>query len=176
MEYAYFIVPNEAKLAYAMRKALFERMQEEGLLPFTMHAYVNPRLEDWLNITQEHKGHILCCVQKGSAWDDVRQIRAMAWISPWQGRVWTFDFTVFRAHFTEAAAMSRGALQWIFSHLPCDSVLGISAQSNRHAWRLAQAAGFEVLGKVPGACYKARNYSYEDGVLVQATRQAHGLY
>ncbi len=174
MNYTYFVAPSHEPLASTFRKALFLRMQEEGLLGFTMHAFTSPTVQDWLSLTAAHKGWLLCCVQEGDSFT-AEKVRGMAMLMPWQGRVWTFDFTAFRAHFTEAVAMSRGALSWIFAHAPCDSVMGLSALSNRHAWRLAKQAGFEVLGTVQGACYMARKCSYEEGVLVMARRSEHEL-
>ncbi len=171
MPYQYFTLPLEEPLFTNLRTKLFARMQEEGLLPFTMHAYACPLLQDWLELTQANKGCILCAVPKGKEKHKEENICGMALLSPKQGRVWSFDFTVFRAHFREAIALSRGALQWMFTHLPCDAVMGISAKSNAHAWRLAEKAGFRVLGAVPGACYMARRFTYEEGILVLATRQ-----
>ncbi len=171
MEYTYFVLPAEQGGLAPFRQALFTRMQQEGLLQAAMHAYQSPCLEDWLHLTQAANVQVLCCVAQGQEQDDMHRVRGVALLSPWQGRVWTFDFTAFRAHFAEAVAMCRGGLQWIFEHMPCDSVMGVSAISNRHAWRLAEKAGFSVLGSVPGACYVARKYQYQDGVLVLARRQ-----
>ncbi len=170
MKYRYEVVPEDTPFSIELREALFTRMQEEGLLPYTMHAFHAPTKDDWLELTQPHKGWLLCCVAEGEQCITVNNIRGMAWLTPWQGRVWSFDFTAFRAHFAEAVGMSRGALKWMFTHAPCDSVLGISAMSNRHAWRLAQKAGFDVLGTIEGACYMAKKYSYEPGVMVVASR------
>ncbi len=171
MDYAYFILPQEQVNATPLREALFARMQEEKLLRTAMHAYHNPCLQDWLTLSQSPQSLILCCMAQEHDQGDVQKVRGMALLSPWQGRVWSFDFTAFRAHFPEAASMCRGGLQWIFDNLPCDSVMGLSAISNRHAWRLAEQSGFSVLGTVPGACYVARKYQYQDGVLVLAKRQ-----
>ncbi len=170
---------NDKGLSLSLRTALFSRMQEEGLLSRVMHSYHCPSLAHWLELTHKDKGWLLCCMHK----DDtpprenfshvegskaVRNIRGMAIISPIRGRLWSFDFTVFRAHFPEAVPMSLGALQWIFAHAPCDVLLGLCAKSNRHAWRLAQGAGFTHIADIPNACYIAQKKRYEDGVLVMA--------
>ncbi len=183
MSYQYFVVTENMFTTYGMplRTALFQRMQEENLLHVTMYAYETPSLEHWLEITQAQRGWLLCCAKGeiyGAKGYHLDNIQAMAFIAPlaWgQGnkghRVWTFDFTVFRAHFKEAVTMSQGALAWIFSHVPCDSLLGLCAQSNRHAWRLSESAGFQVLGNVPGACFIGKKRGYEAAMLVMATRQ-----
>ncbi len=176
MSYSYFVTPHGEPLSTDFREKLFLRMQDEGLLPFTMHAFACPSKEDWLALTVAQKGWLVCCVQQGDEFL-AENVCGMAMFVPWQGRVWSFEFTAFREHFSEAVAMSRGVLQWIFANAPCDTVLGLSALSNRHAWRLARQAGFEVLGHVEGACYMARRCAYEEGVLVMAKRSthAHGL-
>ncbi len=172
MKYIYAVAPQEGAVSIQFRETLFQRMQEEGLLPYAMHAYTHPTKEDWLALTNPQKGWLLCCSADEKSHMQAENVRGIAWLAPWQGRVWTFDFTAFREHFSEAVPMSKGALRWIFANVPCDSVMGISARSNRHAWRLAQRAGFQVLGEVEGACYMARKYRYEAGVLVMATRSA----
>ena len=40
-----------------------------------------------------------------------------------------------------------------------------------HAWRLAEACGFRVLGRLPGACLHTRKKTWVDGVLVLCTAQ-----
>ncbi len=168
MPYEYFALPQEECISRSLRTKLFERMQKEGLLPFTMHAYANPTLEDWLELTHPQKGCLISAVPKGKE-RLCENMCAMALLTPLQGRLWSFDFTVFREHFSKAIPLSRGALPWIFAHLPCDALMGLSAKSNAHAWRLAQKAGFTILGHVPGACYMAKKFCYEEGVLVLAT-------
>ncbi len=193
MPYEYFIITDAMHDhdGIPLRTALFRRMQQEGLLPFAMHAYAKPQLEDWLQSTASQRGWLLCCHKKGSP-QDLAHIQAMAFFAPlpWGygngdhknnaqekthkeltgTRVWTFDFTAFRSYFSEAAAMSRKGLQWFFAHAPCDTVLGLCAKSNRHAWRLAQKAGFTTLGQLPGACFVGRKNTHEAGILVAATR------
>ncbi len=209
MPYQYFVVAEHMRTVAGvpLRTALFQRMHQEGLLPFTMHAYAKPQLQHWLESTHPQRGWLLCCTksshftkaptltrftQKSQATTsshamyakdatitmDAAHIQAMAFLAPlaWgQGnkghRVWTFDFTVFRPFFAEAVAMSRQALPWIFTHAPCDTLLGLCAKSNKHAWRLAQSAGFQVLGHIPGACFMGKKGAgHEAGVLVMATR------
>ncbi len=154
-----------------LRTALFWRMQSEGLLSSALHSFIKPTLADWLELTKEGNGWLLCCTCKNAPIDEqsLQDVRAIAWLSPICGKLWSFDFTVFRAHFSEAVAMSQGALRFIFSHDECHSLLGICAKSNRHAWQLAQKAGFSTIGSVPKACYFAKKERFEDGILVMAS-------
>ncbi len=164
--YAFFL--NGAQ---DLTEQLFFRMQEEGLLPFAMHGHSNPCLQDWLELSEAEHTHLLCCHASTSSNIQAKDIRGMALISPWHGRVWRFEFTAFKEHFKEATSMSQAALAWVFTHVACDALMGLCPLSNRHAWKLAEKSGFQVLGTLPGACYVARRKNYEDAVMVLATRQ-----
>ncbi len=164
--YAYFLNENSN-----LREQLFFRMQKEGLLPFAMHGHKSPCLQDWLELCKQDNTHLLCCHAENSSGIQAQNIRGMALISPWHGKVWRFEFTAFKAHFKEATGMSKAALTWVFSHLPCDALMGLCPLSNRHAWRLAEKSGFQVLGQLPNACYVARRNAYEDAIMVLATHQ-----
>ncbi len=166
MGYALF-VPEANDMV--IRRQLFARMDSEGLLHSAMHAFEAPSVDDWLQQTSHEQGWLVCCQPDHMPYA-AKNVGGMALFCPLQGRVWTFDFTAFRAHFKEAAAMCRAGLAWFFANAPCDSVLGFCAVRNKHAWALAYQAGFKILGRVPGACYRARHKRYEEAVLVQATR------
>ncbi len=168
MNYSFFVLPKHKK---KLREEIFLRMQDEGLLNACMHAIANPNKEQWLKLTQPHKGWLLCCVQDDAHEHCVENLCGVAWLAPWRGQAWTMDFTVFRKHFKQATGMSKAALNWIFEHAPCESVLGLCAHSNAHAWRLAEQAGFKVLGNIPGACFQARRDVFEDAVLTMATKK-----
>ncbi len=168
MSYTFFVLPKDFT---KMRGEIFTRMQEEGLLNACMHSFDNPTKQDWLKITAPHKGWLLCCAPKNTGTHTAANLCGVAWLEPWRGQVWTLDFTVFRAHFAEFAAMSRATLEWIFTHAPCQSIVGLCAKSNAHAWRLAPKTDFKILGKIPGACLRAKRNIYEDGILGLATKE-----
>ncbi len=168
MSYSFFVLPNKHELS---RHKIFMRIQEEKLTTFCMHSEKNPTLERWLEITDPSKGWLLCCVPKNMELHTVDTLCAIAWITPWRGRIWTFDFTVFRPYFSKAPHMSKAALAWIFTHAPCDNLMGICPISNAHAWRIATQSGFEILGKLHNACFHTKRSTYEDGVLVIASKK-----
>ncbi len=168
MNYTFFVLPHNH---HKMHEEIFYRMQREGLLKACMHSIKEPTLEHWLDITAAHKGWLLCCMPSDSLEHNTDLLYAVAWLSPWRGQTWTFDFTAFRKHFHKAPSMSKAALKWIFDHAPCHSVVGLCALSNRHAWRLAPKAGFNIIGKIPRACFNASRNSYEDAMLVLATKE-----
>ena len=92
-----------------------------------------------------------------------------ALFTPRRGKVWEFDFTTFRAGARLAVPLAHGGLSWAFAHLDCAAVMGLCPKPNRHAWRLAEACGFQVMGLLPQACWHARKQQYVDGVLVLCT-------
>ena len=92
-----------------------------------------------------------------------------ALFTPRRGKIWEFDFTTFRAGAPFAVPLAHGCLSWAFAHLDCAAVMGLCPAPNRHAWRLAEACGFQILGRLPQACRHARKKRHVDGILVLCT-------
>ena len=149
-------------LTEAERDEPFLRMKREGLLACAMYAFAAPGLEDWRRVTA--RGLLLRC-EDGSG-----RLLACGLFTPWRGNLLEFDFTAFRESVALAPAMARGGFAWIFRHTACAGIAGICPLPNRHAWRLAEACGFRVLGRLPGACFYARKGRSVDGVLVVLSR------
>ncbi len=163
------------------RDAVFERMEAEGLTASAMSSLHKPTPSQWQAITAPERGVLLGCYgpsahppvcgpECGPAHDPA-PLLACAMFSPRRGRVWEFDFTTFRQWARLAVPMARGGLGWAFANLDCSAVIGLCPAPNRHAWRLAEACGFRVLGRLPGACLHARKKTWVDGVLVLCTPQ-----
>lgn len=151
----------------AERDEPFHRMAREGLLGCAMYAFASPSLEDWRAVTAQ--GLLLRCEGPGG------RLLGCGLFSPWRGDLLEFDFTAFRESARLAPRMARGAFAWIFRHRACAGIAGICPLPNRHAWRLAEACGFRVLGRLPGACFYARKGRYVDGVLVTLAREDNNL-
>lgn len=100
---------------------------------------------------------------------DVASMLGCALFTPRRGKVWEFDCTTFRPAARLAVHMARGGLAWAFAHLDCAAIAGLCPAPNRHAWRLAEASGFRIMGRMPHACWHARKQCYVDGVLVLCT-------
>ncbi|WP_165071124.1 hypothetical protein [Desulfovibrio sp. ZJ200] len=141
----------------------YARMRAEGLLPYAMYAFADPGLEDWRRVTAPEKGLLLRCE------DAQGRLLACGLFSPLLGKIWQFDFTAFRESAHLAPLMARQAFAWIFDRQDCAGIMGLCPAPNRHAWRLAEAVGFNVLGRLPKACFYARKQNYVDGVLVLCT-------
>lgn len=144
----------------------YERMQAEGLLPYAMYAFAAPSLQDWRRVTAPEKGLLLRCE------DEHGRLLACGLFSPRLGKIWEFDFTAFRESAHLAPLMARQAFAWFFEQQDCAGIVGLCPAPNRHAWRLAKVAGFNILGRLPQACFYARKQRYVDGVLVLCTRQS----
>lgn len=146
----------------AARDEPFHRMRREGLLGCAMYAFAAPTLEDWRQVTA--RGLLLRCE------DTAGGLLACGLFTPWRGNVLEFDFTAFRESARLAPAMARGGFAWIFGHTACAGIVGVCPAPNRHAWRLAEACGFRVLGRLAGACFYARKGRHVDGILVSLSR------
>lgn len=157
MNFVYRLAVSDAE-----RDEPFRRMEREGLLGCAMYAFARPGLADWREATA--RGLLLRCE------DAAGHLLACGLFTPWRGKALEFDFTAFRESASLAPAMARGGFAWIFRHTGCAGLMGICPLPNRHAWRLAEACGFRVLGRLPGACYYARKRRHVDGILVTLSR------
>ena len=142
----------------------YHKMEAEGLLPWAMSCIDNPTLERWLEITAA--GVLLCCNDKASG-----KLLGCAHFTAFQGTIWRFDFTAFHAGFHCAAKQAQGAFAHMFERHGASAIVGITPVQFRHAWGLAEACGFEIVTRLPGACWLARKQSFVDGVMVMCTPQ-----
>ena len=150
----------------AARDAVFARMSAEGLLGCAMSAFAAPSLDDWRRITDPTHGVLLCCSDA-----DTGEPLGVGQFERWFGQVWRFDFTAFRAGFGCAAKQAQGGFAHLFERHGASAIVGITPVLFRHAWGLAQACGFRLLARLPGACWLARKNRFVDGVLVMCTPQ-----
>lgn len=158
MTFCYGIASTQAE-----RDEPFYRMRDEGLLPFAMSTVEHPTLELWRSITHPDNGHLVrCSLENG-------RLAACVLLSPFRGRVWEFDFTTFRETARLAVPMAHGLFRWAFSKLDCTALTGFCPLPNRHAWRLAEACGFQKLGILPQAAWWPRRKCFVDAVQVLAT-------
>ena len=158
-------------VSQAQRDAIFLRMQAEGLVNCAMSALAAPTLADWRRITSPRRGLLLCCYAADSTITDTGAMQSCALFTPRRGKVWEFDCTTFRAASRLAVHMAHGGLAWAFAHLDCAVIAGLCPVPNRHAWRLAEACGFRVMGRLPQACWHARKQRHVDGVMMLCTPQ-----
>ena len=142
----------------------YRKMEAEGLLPWAMNCVNNPTLDRWLEITAH--GVLLCCNDASSG-----DLLGCGHFTPFQGAIWRFDFTAFHAGFACAARQAQGAFVHMFQRHDASAIVGITPAKFRHAWGLAEACGFEIVSRLPGACWLARKQHFVDGVMVMCTPQ-----
>lgn len=142
----------------------FHKMEAEGLLPWAMSCEIDYTLERWLGITS--LGLLLCCTDAGTG-----ELLGCAHFTYFQGTIRRFDFTAFRAGFSCAAQQAQGAFAHMFERHGASAIVGITPAHFRHAWGLAEACGFEIVTRLPGACWLARKQRFVDGVMVMCTPQ-----
>ena len=149
----------------AVRSALYARIIDEGIADYAMSAR---QLDEsgWLELTQPAPGNILL-----ASVDCLGHYHGTALFTKRDYNMWLFDFTSFRAGFHRAAEQARGAFAWIFGQANASCIYGVTPVQFRHAWRLAEACGFEIVTRLPGACWLARKQRFVDGVMVMCTPQ-----
>lgn len=143
---------------------IFHKMKNEGLLPWAMSCFENPTPETWLKVTAHG---VLLCSNDANTGD----MLGCAHFTQFQGTAWRFDFTAFHAGFTCAAQQAQGAFAHMFERHGASAIVGITPVQFRHAWGLAEACGFEIITRMPGACWLARKQRFVAGVMVMCTPQ-----
>ena len=143
----------------------FQKMEAEGLLPWAMSGFTAPTLDTWLRVTDH--GVLLCCNDANTG-----DLLGCGHFTSFQGSVWRFDFTAFHAGFHCAAQQAQGGFEYMFKQHEASAIVGVTPVQFRHAWQLAEACGFEVVTRLPGACWLARKQQYVDGVMVMCTPQS----
>lgn len=143
----------------------FHKMEAEGLLPWAMSGFTAPTLDTWLRVTAH--GVLLCCTDAATG-----DLLGCGHFTIFQGSVWRFDFTAFHAGFHCAAQQAQGAFDYMFTQHDASAIVGITPVQFRHAWQLAEDCGFEIVTRLPGACWLARKQKYVDGVMVVCTPQS----
>lgn len=146
------------------KAAPFHKMKAECLLPWAMSCIDNPTQERWLEITAA--GVLLCCNDEASG-----KLLGCAHFTQFQGTIWRFDFTAFHAGFNCASKQAQGGFAHMFERHGASAIVGITPVQFRHAWGLAEACGFEIVTRLPGACWLARKQRFVDGVMVMCTPQ-----
>lgn len=145
--------------------APYQKMAAEGLLPWAMSGFAAPTLETWLKVTAH--GVLLCCTNA-----DTGDLLGCGHFTTFQGSVWRFDFTAFHAGFHCTAQQAQGGFDYMFQRHGASAIVGITPVQFRHAWQLAEVCGFEIVTRLPGACWLARKQRFVDGVMVMCTPQS----
>ena len=84
------------------------------------------------------------------------------WLNGFTGKTAQMHFCIYPERHAEAVDIGRAAMDWLDSLGWLKSVVGITPVTHRHVMPYIQALGFQVIGKVPGACYIERRDKYVD--------------
>lgn len=87
------------------------------------------------------------------------------WLNGIVGRSAQIHFAILGKYHRDAVNIGRETLHWIEQHRWFHSVYGITPYPYRHAIDYIKALGFEVKGRLPGACFLKRRGAYIDGVI-----------
>ena len=146
-----------------IRKTLYTKMLAEDLADVAMPAG-RLGMDGWLALTEPRRGSVLLV-----SVDGLGHFHGMAHFMEHDYRMWSFDFTSFRAGFHRAAEQARGGLAWIFAHTDAACIYGVTPTPFRHALRLAEACGFTRVAQLPSACWLHKKQRSVDGIFFVCT-------
>lgn len=86
------------------------------------------------------------------------------WLNGYQGRTAQIHFAVFEDSRSEAVEIGKATMRWLDEQGWLHSVYGLTPATHRHVFPFITAIGFQILGRIPGACWVERKQRYIDGV------------
>ena len=122
------------------RAQVYEELKACNLLRVNMHAWENPQLEDWLELTEN--GY--CDLYRADGWGIYYLTQGLG-VTPWA------HFAVWPEARQEAKKFLCAAVSHGFNIYKFPAVLGLTPKKFRHVFPLLKACRFEILGTVPGA-------------------------
>lgn len=87
------------------------------------------------------------------------------WLNGYQGRTAQIHFAIFEEHREQAVQIGKATMQWLSELGWLHSVYGITPATHRHVFPFITALGFEIKGRLPGACWVERKQKHVDGVI-----------
>lgn len=140
------------------RVRIFEIMKSCNLLKYNLHAWDNPALSNWLELTQNGN----CDVWHAEGWGVYYLTQGLG-ATPWA------HFAIWPEARHEAKKFLCAAVQHGFNLYSFQAVMGLTPAKFRHVFPLLKECGFEVLGMVPeSVCLYGKQ---ADGILSIFRRQ-----
>lgn len=132
----------ELMISEAQRTEVYRLLEGYGLLRYNLHAWAEPTLANWLEMTNPDQSSVWLA----DGWGTYYLTPGIAYLPLAHFAVWPQARP--RAAEFIAAALAHG-----FEHYPVPrGVLALTPRKFRHVWRAAEAAGFELLTTaLPGA-------------------------
>lgn len=147
------------------RRLPWQAIQAEGLETLILWHRLRPTVLDWLdNVNPMH------CVLF-NAWDATSgEYIGALWVSPILERAGCLHFFIRAPFRTEGVELARTAIAEVVKRLNLSCVWGFTPAPYRHVFGMLRAVGFEILGRIPGACRmpsESRPERYVDGVFTK---------
>lgn len=89
----------------------------------------------------------------------------VTWLNGYMGKSAQIHFAIFEDYRSEAVQIGKAAMQWLRDLGWLHSVYGITPATHRHVFPFIEALGFEIKGRLPGACWVERKQKHVDGVI-----------
>lgn len=148
-----------------LRRLPWTAIQTEGLERLMLWHRLRPTVLDWLdNVNPMH------CVLF-NVWDAASgEFIGATWVSPILGRAGCMHFFIRAPFRPEGVELARVAITAVFERLNLACVWGFTPAPYRHVFGMLRALGFELIGRLHGACHmptERRPDRYVDGVFTK---------
>jgi hypothetical protein len=87
------------------------------------------------------------------------------WLNGYQGRTAQIHFAIFDEYRHEAVQIGKATMQWLDELGWLHSVYGLTPVTFRHVFPFIEAIGFDIVGRLPGACWIRRKQKHVDGIV-----------
>ena len=87
------------------------------------------------------------------------------WLNGYQGRTAQIHFAIFEDHREQAVQIGKATMEWLSELGWLHSVYGLTPCTHRHVFPFIEAIGFQIIGRIPGACWIERKQKHVAGVL-----------
>lgn len=97
--------------------------------------------------------------------DEAMTPQGVFWLDGYMGRSAQIHFAIYEAARPKAGDIGRATLAWLGEQNWLQSVYGVTPATHRHVFPFLRALGFQILGRVAGACWIERKQQYVPGVV-----------
>lgn len=87
------------------------------------------------------------------------------WLDAFCGRTARIHFAIYDEYQQDAMTLGHAVMNWLQEYGWLYSVYGVTPVVYRHVIPFIEALGFQILGKVPGACFMERKNKHIDAVV-----------
>jgi len=95
----------------------------------------------------------------------IQETVGVFWLNGYMGRSAQIHFCVWRGQFKNSLDIGREGIEWLKKNKVVDSLYGVTPDSYTHVLKFLKKLGFQIKGKLPGACHLAHHKKYIPGVI-----------